>query len=253
MDDTAAVILAAGKSTRMESDVPKVLHEISGRPMIEYVLEAARAAGAKRLIVIIGHQAEIVRESLRHHADVEFALQAEQHGTGHAVMMCREQLAGHAGSVLVLAGDTPLLRGESLAGLLQELRDHSAACVVGTANTAANEGLGRIVRDADGGFLRIVEEKDATPEQRRICEINTGCFAFQRQDLFDALDELRPDNNQGEYYLTDCAGILKRAGRPVFASCKLDILEAMGVNTLDQLADVERKLEQRAIAAAGTD
>lgn len=253
MDQPAAVILAAGKSTRMKSELPKVLHEISGRPMIDYILDAARAAGAKRLIVIVGHKAEVVRQSLSGRPDVEFALQAEQHGTGHAVMMCRDQLADHVGDVLVLAGDTPLLRGESLAGLLQDLHEHKAVCVVGTARTEANQGLGRIVRDDEGRFLKIVEEKDASPQERQIQEINTGCFAFDRQALFDALAQLQPNNQQAEYYLTDCAGILREAGRPVVASCKLDILEAMGVNTLEQLAQVEQTLESRATATAASD
>jgi bifunctional UDP-N-acetylglucosamine pyrophosphorylase/glucosamine-1-phosphate N-acetyltransferase len=249
MDEPAAVILAAGKSTRMKSDVPKVLHEICGRPMIEYLLDAARAAGAKRLIVVVGHKADVVRAALAKHADVDFALQAEQKGTGHAVMMCRDQLADHHGPVLVLAGDTPLLRSESLAGLLDDLRAQQAACVVGTATTAANRGLGRIVRDAAGQFARIVEEKDATPAEQQIQEINTGCFAFDRQALFDALDQLRPNNRQSEYYLTDCPALLLKAGRRVVASRKLDIREAMGVNTLEQLAEVEQQLQRQAAAA----
>jgi len=242
-NEAVAVILAAGRSTRMKSDTPKVLHEACGRPMIDYVLEAARAAGAGRIIVVVGHQAERVQSTLSHHSDVEFALQAEQHGTGHAVMMCRDQLAGHDGPVLVLAGDTPLLRGESLQALLDEQRRHQAACVVGTARTEQNEGLGRIVRDENGQFLRIIEQKDATAEEQQITEINTGCFAFDGKSLLEALDRVKPENKQGEYYLTDCAEILLRAGKPVLAVCRLDITEAMGVNTQDQLRDVETVMQ----------
>jgi bifunctional UDP-N-acetylglucosamine pyrophosphorylase/glucosamine-1-phosphate N-acetyltransferase len=235
-----AVVLAAGVSKRMKSDTPKVLHAACGRPIIEYVLDAAREAGARRIVVVVGHQADRVRGALQHHGDVDFALQTEQKGTGHAVMMSRDALEGHTGPVLVLAGDTPLLRGSSLAALLDEQQRHNAACVVGTARTEQNEGLGRIVRDANGRFVRITEHKDATPEELAITEINTGCFAFDRDALFAALDHVRPENNQGEYYLTDCAEILRKAGRTVLAACKLDIAEAMGINTQQQLADVER-------------
>jgi bifunctional UDP-N-acetylglucosamine pyrophosphorylase/glucosamine-1-phosphate N-acetyltransferase len=244
MDAPVAVILAAGKSTRMQSELPKVLHEICGRPMIEYILDTARAAGAKRLVVVVGHKADVVRQALSRHRDVEFALQSEQKGTGHAVMMCRDNLAHHDGPVLVLAGDTPLLRSESLAALLAELRAKHAVCVVGTARTENNRGLGRIVRDSAGNFVRIVEEKDATPEEKQIQEINTGCFAFDRRALFEALDQLRPNNRQSEYYLTDCPAILMNSGQRVVATCKLDIREAMGVNTLEQLAEVQQELEQ---------
>lgn len=245
MPDAVAVVLAAGKSKRMKSETPKVLHEACGRAMIEYVLDAAREAGAKKIVVVVGHKADMVQEALRHHTDVDFAMQSEQLGTGHAVMMCRDSLNGHDGPVLVLAGDTPLLRGSSLAALLEEQRAHGAACVVGTADTEQNEGLGRIVRDESGQFLRITEQKDATPEELAITEINTGCFAYDCRALFEALDQVRADNNQGEYYLTDCAEILRKSGRTVIAACKLDIAEAMGVNTQEQLAEVERVMTSR--------
>jgi bifunctional UDP-N-acetylglucosamine pyrophosphorylase / glucosamine-1-phosphate N-acetyltransferase len=238
----AAVILAAGKSTRMKSDTPKVLHEVRGQPMIEYVLDAARQAGATRLIVVVGHQADRVQAALSQHPDVEFALQAEQKGTGHAVMMCRDHLANHDGPVLVLTGDTPLLRSASLQALLNVQQREQAACVVGTARTEQNEGLGRIVRDAEGHFVRIVEQKDAGPEELKILEINTGCFAYDCRSLFEALDQVRPNNRQQELYLTDCAEILRRAGRRVVAACEFDITEAMGVNTPQQLEEVEKAM-----------
>ncbi len=245
MSDAVAVVLAAGKSKRMQSETPKVLHQACGRSMIEYVLDAAREAGAKRIIIVVGHKADAVEAALKHHPDVSFALQAEQNGTGHAVMMCRDALAGHDGPVLVLTGDTPLLRGSSLAALLDEQQQHHAACVVGTAETDQNEGLGRIVRDENGQFLRITEHKDCSPEELQITEINTGCFAYDREALFEALNQIRPNNNQGEYYLTDCAEILRTAGRTVIAARKLDITEAMGVNTQEQLAEIERVMQSR--------
>lgn len=240
-----AVILAAGQGKRMKSDLAKVLHTACGRPMVEHVLDAARQAGATRLIVIVGHQADRVKEALSAHRDVEFALQTEQLGTGHAVMMARPLLDGFSGPVLVLAGDTPLIRSDSLRGLLDDQVRAQAACVIGTAETDQNEGLGRIVRGANGEFLRIVEQKDATPEQRAIREINTGCYAFHGPDLLAALTQVKADNQQREYYLTDCAEILRRQGRPVIASRRFDISEALGVNTPEQLAEVERLMRSR--------
>ncbi|QDU51777.1 NTP transferase domain-containing protein [Gimesia panareensis] len=244
MSAPAAVILAAGKSTRMKSELPKVLHPILGRPMIEYVLDAARAAGCEKIVVIVGHKADEVKAALTQHSDVEFALQAEQKGTGHAVMMSAESLADHDGPVLVLAGDTPLLKESTLSRLLDVQQQQQAACVVGTAITEANEGLGRIVRDAEGNFLRIVEQKDATPEEAAIQEINTGCFAFDGRQLFNALEQVKPDNNQAEYYLTDCAEILRKAGETVVAEAAFDIQEAMGVNTQEQLAEIAEILQR---------
>lgn len=232
----------------MKSELPKVMHSACARPMVEHVLDAARAAGVKRLVVVIGYQAELVRSGLARHRDVEFALQTEQKGTGHAVQMCAEQLADHDGPVLVLAGDTPLLRGESLAGLLAELRDLRAACVIGTAITENNFGLGRVVRTPSGDFLRIVEQKDTTPEEAAIREINTGCYAFDSRLLFRALTQIRPNNRQGEYYLTDVPAILKADGHRVIAAAKLTIEEALGVNTPEQLAEVEAVLKKRGLA-----
>lgn len=245
MSAPVAIILAAGKGTRMKSELPKVMHTACGHPMVEHVLDAARSAGVERLVVVVGYQAELVRGGLSRHRDVEFALQSEQKGTGHAVQMCAEQLANHDGPVLILAGDTPLLRGESLAALLAELRDQRAACVIGTAITENNFGLGRVVRSSSGDFLRIVEQKDTTPEEAAIREINTGCYAFESRLLFQALTQIRPNNSQGEYYLTDVPAILKAEGHRVIAAPKLTIEEAMGVNTPEQLADVEAILRRR--------
>lgn len=244
MSAPVAVILAAGKSTRMKSDLPKVLHPVCGRPMIEYVLDAARSAGAEKLIVVVGHKANLVRESLAHHPDVVFAEQTEQRGTGHAVMSCEPFLREHAGSVLILAGDTPLLQGSSLKALLDSLESANVACVIGTANTQNNDGLGRIVRDSAGQFQCIVEQKDATEEQRRITEINTGCYAFSTPLLLNALHKVTPNNSQSEYYLTDCPRILMDDGHSVAALCSLTIEEALGVNTRVQLAEVRAGIQQ---------
>jgi bifunctional UDP-N-acetylglucosamine pyrophosphorylase/glucosamine-1-phosphate N-acetyltransferase len=239
-----AVILAAGKSTRMKSSIPKVLHEICGRPMIEYVLDAVRFAGTSRILVVVGYQSELVRQALGGHADVEFVLQTKQRGTGHAVAMCADSLSRHDGPVIVLNGDNPLVKGSSVGALVDALRDHQAACVVGSAETDANEGLGRIVRDASGEFLRIVEQKDASPEEAVIREINCGCYAFDGASLLEALAGIRPNNQQAELYLTDCAAILKSQGKRVLALNRLNPLEGLGVNTRVQLADVERTMQQ---------
>lgn len=244
MEAPVSVILAAGKSTRMKSALPKVLHHVCGRPLVDYVLDAARVAGVQRQVVIVGHQAEQVKQTLSAQPDVEFALQSEQKGTGHAVMMSRENLQGHRGPVLILTGDAPLMRPESFTALLEDARREGAACVIGTARTDNNFGLGRIVRDAQGEFLRIVEEKDATPEERQITEINVGCYVFDGPALFQALDQIRPNNKQGEYYLTDCAAILLQQGQRVIASCRMEISEALGVNTREQLAEIERFLQR---------
>lgn len=238
MSAPVAVILAAGKSTRMKSETPKVLHPVCGRLMIEYVLDAAREAGVERIVVVVGHKADLVRSALSHYSDVSFAEQTEQKGTGHAVMMCESQLAGHTGSVLILAGDTPLLQGSSLKSLLNAQTQSGAACVIGTADTQNNDGLGRVVRDAAGNFQCIVEQKDATPEQRKITEINTGCYAFSTPLLLSSLRQVKPNNSQSEYYLTDCPRILMDGGHKVTASCSLTIQEAIGVNTRAQLAEV---------------
>jgi len=244
MSSTIAVVLAAGRSTRMKSDVPKVLHPVCGRPMIEYVLDAARSAGADRLVVVVGHRSDLVRAALSGHSDVVFAEQTEQQGTGHAVMMCEAALAGHTGPSLILAGDTPLLRGASLKALLDRRQALQAACVIGTARTENNEGLGRIVRDERGSFLRIVEQKDATAAERQITEINTGCYAFSTPQLLESLRSIRPNNSQGEYYLTDCPRVLMDAGQTVEATCSLTLEEALGVNTRAQLAEVRLSIQQ---------
>ncbi|MEO2031427.1 MAG: NTP transferase domain-containing protein [Planctomycetaceae bacterium] len=248
MSAPIAVILAAGKSTRMKSETPKVLHPICGRLMIEYVLNAAREAGVAKIVVVVGHKAQDVRDALSGQTDVVFAEQLEQNGTGHAVMMCEAELTGHQGSVLVLAGDTPLLNGSSLQALLDHQQKNSAASVIGTADTASNEGLGRIVRDAQGNFVCIREHKDASDDELKITEINTGCYAFNTPLLLESLRKLKPDNVQAEYYLTDCPRILMSDGHRVSASCSLTIEEAIGVNNRIQLAEVREHIQREILA-----
>ncbi len=242
MSAPVAVVMAAGKGTRMKSELPKVLVPVCERPMIEYVLEALAAGGVERHLVVVGHRADLVRETLDGWTGVEFALQSEQLGTGHAVMMCRELLQDHDGAVLVVAGDSPLMQSDSIAALLAEFDREPAACILGTGYRDDPHGFGRIVRGAGGQFDVIVEEKDATDQQRAITEVNLSCYVFNGQDLLWALDQLSNDNKQREYYVTDCPGILKDAGKRVVALDVLKPCEALSINTMDDLAAVEAEM-----------
>jgi bifunctional UDP-N-acetylglucosamine pyrophosphorylase/glucosamine-1-phosphate N-acetyltransferase/UDP-N-acetylglucosamine pyrophosphorylase len=239
-----AILLAAGQGKRMNSDLPKVLVPVCGRPMIRYVLDAVRAAGLKRIVVVVGYRAADVRRELADESGVEFADQTEQLGTGHAVMMCRELLAAHHGPVLILAGDSPMVQVSSLASLLTEFAARQPACLLGTTTKSNPAGLGRVVRDAAGGFEAIVEDKDTTPAQKAITEVNMSTYVFQAADLRWALERLTADNAQGEYYLTDCPGVLKKAGRTVLALNALQPVEALSINTVDELAAVENEMRR---------
>ena len=245
MRNLVAVVLAAGKGERMKSDRPKVLHELCGRPMVEYVFDAAREAGARRILVVVGHGADQVQAALSGHRDLEFAAQIEQHGTGHAVATCRDKLLSHGGSVLILTGDSPLIQGASLIRLADTFEREQAVCVFGTAEVTNPFGLGRVVRDDRGEFLRIVEEKDATAEERLIREINPSYYIFRCPDLLDALDKIRPNNKQNQLYLTDCPGVLKGEGKRVLAARVLEEEESYGVNSRDQLAMAHQILQRR--------
>ena len=247
MSDITAVILAAGKSTRMKSRRSKVLHPLFGRPMIDYVLESARAAGADRFLIVIGHEGDAVEAALKDQPDLEFVWQHDPQGTGHAVMVCEDHLKSHEGQTLVLAGDTPLLSSESLKQLIDEQKTNSAACVIGSAITENNYGLGRIIRDPSGAFVKIVEQKDATSEEAEVREINTGCYLFETQPLLSSLGHIDTQNQQGELYLTDCPGILLSQGETVLAASCFSIEEAMGVNTRQHLAEVRQVLHRRGL------
>ena len=215
--------------------------------MIRYVMDAARAAGVDRLLIVIGHEGEAVKAALAEEPDVEFVWQHDPQGTGHAVMVCEEQLKNQTGQTLVLAGDTPLLSSDSLRKLVDEQAARSAACVIGSAVTENNFGLGRIVRDDGGNFLKIVEQKDTTPEEAEITEINTGCYIFETQELLASLGKIDKSNSQGELYLTDCPAVLLGEGKTVAASDCFTIEEAMGVNTRQHLAEVRAVLHQRGL------
>ncbi len=242
MPAKTAVVLAAGMGTRMKSELPKVLVEVCSRPMILYVLDALAAGGIERTIVVVGYRAELVRQTLKDRPGVEFALQAERLGTGHAVMCCRDLLAEYDGPVMVVAGDSPLMRAESIAALLAEFERSPAAAILGTAHKPNPEGLGRILRNEQADFVGIVEEKDATERQRKITEVNLSYYVFNCRDLLPTLDQLRSDNAQGEYYITDSPGVLVAQGKEVRALPVLQPCEALTINTFDQLAAVEAEM-----------
>ena len=242
MCKNTAIVLAAGKGTRMQSDLPKVLVPVCGRPMIDYVLDALAAGGVDRIIAVVGYRAELVRAAIDGRAGVEFAMQTEQLGTGHAVMACRDLLTNHDGPVLVVTGDAPLMQVDSVAALLKDFARRPAACVLGTVHKTDPGGLGRILRDAGGNFVGIIEHRDATPQQRQITEVNMSYYVFDCQDLLGALDKIRPNNRQGEYYITDVPGLLAAQGKEVRALPVLKPCEALGINTLEELAAVEAEL-----------
>jgi bifunctional UDP-N-acetylglucosamine pyrophosphorylase/glucosamine-1-phosphate N-acetyltransferase len=241
-NDAVAIVLAAGKGTRMKSELPKVLVPVAGRPMLHYVLDALEEAGVERRLVVVGYRSDLVRAEVGGKPGVEFAEQTEQLGTGHAVMMCRSALADHRGPVVIVAGDSPMLQSESVATLLAEFRGRGAACLLGTVNRDNPAGYGRIVRNAAGEFTGIVEEKDATPEQRVIREVNVSTYVFDAAALVEALDQLRADNAQREYYITDCPALLLAAGKRVEALPVLKPCEALSINNTDELAAVEQEL-----------
>ncbi len=243
MAERIAVVLAAGKGTRMKSELPKVLVPVCGRPMIEYVIDALRQAGVERQIVVVGYRSDLVRRQLAGQPDLVFVEQTEQLGTGHAVMVCRDELAGHDGLVLVVAGDSPMIQTDSLAALFAEFDRRRPACILGTGYRDDPTGFGRIVRDENGRFVGIVEEQDATDAQRRITEVNLSCYAFNCRDLLRSLDQLTDSNAQGEYYITDCPAILLREGQTVVALDVLKPCEALSINTVDDLATVEAAMQ----------
>lgn len=228
----------------MKSELPKVLVPVAGRPMIHYVIDALRKAGVSRIVVVVGYRADLVRTELAKEPGIEFAEQTEQLGTGHAVMMCRGQLADHQGPVLIVAGDSPLLLADSVRTLLENFFAARASCVLGTVDKPNPTGYGRIVRDNEGKFLGIVEEKDATSVQRAIQEVNVSTYVFDAQELLWALDKLTDKNSQNEYYITDCPAILMAAGKQVTAEKVLQPCEALSINSMDELALVETEMKR---------
>ncbi len=233
----AAVILAAGKGTRMKSALPKVLHPICGQPMLYYPLEAARMAGFKQLKVVVGHRSEQVIEAFPDE-DLTWIKQTEQLGTGHALMCAADSLRGYSGSLLLHCGDVPLLKPETLQQLQSYHSQQQAAVTVLTAQMPNPHGYGRIIRDGEQ-ILEIIEEKDASEEQRQVTEINAGTYLFDSDFVLSALKGLNKNNSQGEYYLTDIVAAAVAAGKKTRALCVEDPTEVMGINDRCQLAEAE--------------
>lgn len=245
MNSVAAVVLAAGKGTRMKSQLVKVMHTLTGAPLIAYPVSAARQAAAGSIVVVVGHQAETVRTFFTGQQDVTFAIQAEQNGTGHAVACAAPQLAGFSGQVLILCGDVPLIQAETLQEMLSQHRHQQATVTVLTALVDNPHGYGRIVKNETSCIIAIVEEKDATPEQRGIREINSGIYCVEATFLFDAVGRLSSNNAQGEYYLTDIVRMAADQGLTCGAFPVADPSDVMGINDRVQLADAEARMRRR--------
>lgn len=238
MNKTAVIILAAGKGTRMKSEKAKVLHEVGGRPMLSYAIERAKEAGAAKTVVIIGHQAEKVREAIPDKGIV-FVEQSVQLGTGHAVMQAEKALKRFKGDVLILSGDVPLITADTIKGLMSSHSKGKATLTVLTAEPDDPYGYGRIITDNKGRIKKIVEEKDATSKERSVREINTGIYCVGSEFLFKALKKVEPKNVQKEYYLTDIVGIAVNEKKTVSTFKAREFREVMGINSRIDLAEVE--------------
>ncbi|MBG9981433.1 bifunctional UDP-N-acetylglucosamine diphosphorylase/glucosamine-1-phosphate N-acetyltransferase GlmU [Facklamia sp. DSM 111018] len=245
MGKRMAVILAAGKGTRMKSSLPKVLHSISGLSMVEHVIRAVKQSEVEELVTIIGNGAEQVQEKLGD--QTQFALQTEQLGTGHAVQQAENLLSKFSGNTLVICGDTPLLTGETLHNLFKHHEETDAVATILTAEAEDPTGYGRVIRDEQLAVQKIVEQKDASPEELAVKEINTGTYVFDNQALFEALKQVGNENAQGEYYLPDVIEIFKQQKATVSAYIMEDIHEGMGVNDRVALANAQRLMNERII------
>ncbi len=240
-----AVVLAAGRGTRMKLDLPKVLFPICGKPMIEYVIEALEEAKIDEIIVVVGYKKDLVQAAIGSRPNIRFVEQKDLLGTGHAVMSCRGCLEGFDGPVFIVAGDNPMLQSSSVNRLFEEYEKNAdVSCLLGTVHKDDPSGMGRILRDEQGAFIGVVEEKDATEEQRKIKEINISYYIFNTPDLLNSLGSIRSDNAQKEYYVTDVPGILLSHNKKILALPVLKEIECLGVNTQDDLAIVEAELNK---------
>jgi len=245
MSERVAIILAAGISSRMKTDAPKVLHEVCGRPMLAYVLDACRGVGVGKIYVVIGFGAEQVKKRFEAANDIVWVRQDEQKGTAHAVLCCKEHLNGFDGETLVLCGDGPLIRADTLRTIIEKHEAENSAATLATAILDDPTGYGRVCRDADGNIEEIVEHNDCTSEQLGIKEVNPSYYVFNNRILFEAAAKVRPDNVKKEYYLTDAISIIIAAGHKVAAVAAMRPEEAMSVNTEAQLGEINRIMQCR--------
>lgn len=240
-----AVVLAAGQGKRMKSKLYKVLHPVCGKPMVGHVVDTVEKAACQEIVVVTGHGAALVQSYLEGRA--RFALQEQQLGTGHAVRQAESLLAGKEGTTIVICGDTPLVTAETIEAMLELHEASGAAATVLTAEFADPTGYGRVIRGDEGAVTRIVEQKDCSPAESAVKEINTGTYCFDNRKLFEALARVTNDNAQGEYYLTDVVGIFVSGGETVQAYCTSDLAEAIGVNDRIALGEAERLMQARIV------
>ncbi|MDR2756377.1 MAG: NTP transferase domain-containing protein [Planctomycetaceae bacterium] len=253
LENQYAVVMAAGKGTRMKSELPKVLYPVCGRPMIEYVLDALEKTPIGKIIVVVGYRSDLVRKILEprtHQQHLVFVEQTEQLGTGHAVMVCRNELQNHTGATMVVAGDCPMIQTESILKLFEAYSPNKKqkllpSCILGTAIKENPAGLGRIIRNGNGEFIEIVEEKDADEKQKLIKEVNMSYYVFHTPDLLEALNYLKTDNAQKEYYITDVPAVMQSKGQSVIALPILKPVETLGINTVDEAKIVETVLQKQ--------
>ncbi|MBI4231447.1 MAG: bifunctional N-acetylglucosamine-1-phosphate uridyltransferase/glucosamine-1-phosphate acetyltransferase [Planctomycetes bacterium] len=244
-----AIVLAAGKGTRMQSDLPKVLHPIAGVPMILHVLRAIGKTDAKRTVAVVGHGHDQVEVELKSSKGVQCVLQEPQQGTGHAVLSAEPALADYDGDVLVVSGDVPLVRGQTLQALVRTHRQANASCTLLSMQVEEPDGYGRVVRGSEGNVRKIVEDAHASQEEKDITEVNAGVYCFRKSDLFDALRKVVPNAVNGEYYITDAIGILIAAPGKEVRVVRGPLEELHGVNDLSDLADTEVEMQRRVVAA----
>lgn len=242
MGDTVALILAAGKGTRMKSEIPKVLHKAAGKAMIEHVITACEEAGVKRIYAVVGHKSEDIINTVGD--NIGYIIQDQQLGTGHALIISSEYLPKDKSSVIVLVGDAPLIDGKTIEDMIKIHEDNDLSATVLTSRLSDPTGYGRIVKDADGNLLKIVEHKDATEEEKKIDEVNSGMYCFKSEDLLSSLKELDNKNSQGEYYLTDIIEIMNRKGLKTGSSItSANIIKA--VNSKVELSQIEKIMRKQ--------
>ncbi len=243
MNDLSIIIMAAGKGTRMNSKMPKVLHQLAGKSLINHVIDTAKLLSPKHIIVILGYESDLIKQSINSD-DILFSLQRKQKGTGHAVMKARRHLHEFKGQTLVLSGDVPLINKETLMSLYRkQINDNLDACML-TAEIEDPTGYGRVIRDSNGYLQYVKEHKDCSPKEIKVKEINSGIYIFNNQILFKLLPELDKNNSQSEYYLPDVLSLIISQQGKIGLEKTADIIEIQGVNTSEQLLYLEKKYQK---------